>query len=351
MQFILFVGAGNSLADAEVKAQIPSVRTLWPLAYSFDASDLNETISLVSKLGSSLKLLVEAESGDVTASKISGLIKTKNFSISSFKPLPALAEIQHQVKSLLPQSRFVSSKDQFGLSPVLITKQKVTEIFIDESSQKLFQTVWVHDFKHWIDKDRHMPRVNARAGMLPPKIARTMINLIPMDPKGKTLLDPFCGSGRVLIEASEMGYEVIGLDISQDQVNDTLANLKHMNVSANIQVHDAAHASEILSQEIDLIVTEPYLGKPNLRLDQSEYAVIGLKKLYLGALKDWLKVLKPGGYIVMVFPILPGVKTDYATSKVIDDKHLLGYNQLSRGLIYSRPEAGIKREIVILQKQ
>ena len=351
MQFILFVGAGNSLADAEVKTQIPSAHSLGNLMYSFDSEDPAKAISLVSRLGSSLKLLAEVGSGDLSAQSIASHITTKNFSLCGLNHDNLPRSLEHEVKSLLPQSRFISGKDQYGLSPVIITKQKTTEIFIDESNQKLYHTIWTHDFKHWIDKDRHMPRVNARAGMLPPKIARSMINLVPLDPQGKTLLDPFCGSGRVLVEAAEMGYQVLGLDISNDQVEDTRINLKHLGVTAQVQVHDAVHASDLFHEEIDAIVTEPYLGKPNLRPDQAEYAVIGLKKLYLGALKDWHKILKPHGYVVMVFPILPGVKTEFSTSKVIDDKHLLGYNQLSKGLIYSRPEAGIKREIVILQKQ
>jgi tRNA G10 N-methylase Trm11 len=196
-----------------------------------------------------------------------------------------------------------------------------------------------------------MPRINPQAGMLPPKIARSMINLVPYKEfKGKLLADPFCGSGRVLVEAAEMGYEVMGTDISNDQVRDTQENLKFVGVEPKVKLHDATHLSEVITG-VDAIVTEPFLGKPNLRPDQIRFVAPGLEKLYLGSLKDWLKVLKPGGYVVMVFPIFKGPKNEYKTSRVIDDKHLLGYNQLTRGLVYSRPEADTKREIVVLQKQ
>jgi tRNA G10 N-methylase Trm11 len=351
MRFIIFVGTGNSLADAEVKTKLPGVTLLYPFTYEFRLESQDEAIDIVSKLGCSLKLLAEVSNIGIEAENIAPLITSKNFSVSVLNSTEKSEEIQFKIKEQLSKGRFVNSKDKFGLSPIVVTKQKVEEIFIDKDTNTLLKTIWVHDFQHWIDKDRHMPRINAKAGMLPPKIARSMINLLPIkDPKGKVLMDPFCGSGRVLVEAAELGFEVKGTDILAEQVEDTQRNLKFLGFESDVRVYDATHISEKFT-DIDAIVTEPFLGKPNLRPDQSRYVTSGLEKLYLGALKEWQKVLKPGAYVVMVFPILPGVKTEYRTSKVIDDKHLLGYNQLTRGLVYSRPDADIKREIVILQKQ
>ena len=351
MRFILFVGTGNSLADAEVNNKLPGATLFAPYTYEFRLNTEEEAINKVSKLGCSLKLLSELSASGIEAEDIAKEIFAKNFSVATLGEKESSEDIQFKIKELLKKGRFVNSKDVFGLSPLIVKKQKVDEIFIDKSSSTLLKTIWVHDFEHWIAKDRNMPRVNAKAGMLPPKIARSMVNLLPIDiESGKTLVDPFCGSGRVLVEASELGYTVKGADISNEQVDDTKTNLKYLNIDGEVKVHDAVHLSEIY-KDVDAIVTEPFLGKPNIRPDESRYVAPGLEKLYLGALKDWQRVLKPGGYVVMVFPILPGVKTEYKTSQVIDDKHLLGYNQLTRGLVYSRPEADIKREIVILQKQ
>lgn len=351
MRFILFVGTGNSLADAEVKTKLPGVALLYPFTYEFRLESEEEAIKIVSQLGCSLKLLSEVSVGEIEAKDIVKHINSKNFSVTVLNSGENTEDTQFSVKESLKCARFVLAKDKFGLSPIIIKKQKVDEIFIDKDNNSLLKTIWVHDFAHWIEKDRHMPRINAKAGMLPPKIARSMVNLLPIsDTAGKVLLDPFCGSGRVLVEAAELGYSVRGADISNDQVEDTQRNLQFLGIEGEVIVQDAVHISEKFNN-IDAIVTEPFLGKPNLRPDQSKYVAPGLEKLYLGALKEWQKVLKPGAYVVMVFPILPGVKTEYRTSKVIDDKHLLGYNQLTRGLVYSRPEADIKREIVILQKQ
>jgi tRNA G10 N-methylase Trm11 len=114
---------------------------------------------------------------------------------------------------------------------------------------------------------------------------------------------------------------------------------------------DSTHFSQKFQNKIDLIVTEPFMGKPNLRPDKIKFVVPGLEKLYLGCLKDWYASLKPNGVIVMVFPWFNDGKKDYKTSKIIDGKLALSYNQLNQGILYSRPGATIKREIIVLQKK
>ncbi len=348
MRFILFVGSGNTLAGPEISVRIPGSSQVSEFVYSFDAGDKEEAIKLASSLGSSLKIAEELETKDTGAKNLSSLITQKEFSITDLNELSRSYDLCEAVKDILGKVRFVVPKNEFGLSPVIIVKNKIDELLVDQKDKKIYRTVWVHDFEHWIKKDREMPFVNAKAGMLPPKIARSMVNLIPGDTQGKLLVDPFCGSGRILVEASELGYRVAGLDASASQVSDSQANLKHLGIEGEIFVYDATHLSKKFT-DIDAIVTEPFLGKPNLRPDQVDYAVKGLEKLYLGCLKDWHKALKSGGYIIMVFPILTGARKEYHTSRIIDSVKNLSYNLLAR-VVYSRPEAGIKREIITLQK-
>jgi len=348
MRFILFVGSGNTLAGPEVSVRIPGSTQVSDFVYSFESANKEEAINLVSPLGSSLKLAEELETSDLSPKNLASLISQKDFSVTDIQNLSASYDLCEEIKGILGKVRFIVPKNEFGLSPVINLKNKVDELFIDRDEKKIYKTVWVHDFEHWIKKDREMPFVNARAGMLPPKIARSMVNLVPGESQGKLLVDPFCGSGRILVEASELGYKVAGLDTSASQVSGTLENLKHLGIDADVIIYDATHLSKKFT-EIDCIVTEPFLGKPNLRPDQVDYAVKGLEKLYVGCLKDWHKTLKKGGFIVMVFPILTGARKEYHTSRIIDSVKILGYNLLAR-VIYSRPEAGIKREIVTLQK-
>ncbi|MFZ3069287.1 MAG: DNA methyltransferase [Microgenomates group bacterium] len=350
MQFLLFVGANNTLAAEEVSVQIEKATQISPNVYRFEMGSVDEAKIIAEKLGSSIKLAVLLEGVSLGAKSIANEIKAKNFSLSLLGKKENTNKLHQEVKDNLERGRFVIPKDEFGVSPVINKKHKIDEFFLDIENNQVWQTVWVHNFMHWIKKDRHMPHIDPQAGMLPPKIARSMVNLVPLSPEGKVLIDPFCGSGRVLIEAAEVGYQIGGTDIVANQVQDTIENLQSMNFSGKIEVLDATHLSDKFDN-VDAIVTEPFLGKSKFRPDEIRYIVPGLEKLYLGCLKDWLKVLKPGGFVVMVFPWFNDGKKEYKTSEIIDGKLKLSYNPLKRGIFYSRPDADVKREIVILQKQ
>lgn len=350
MQFLLFVGANNTLAAEEVAVQVKEATQVFPNIYLFNAENADSAKDLVRILGSSIKLAELIEGAKTDAVSISALIKEKIFSLSLLGEQDNIAKFHQEVKNHLQRGRFIFPKDEFGLSPVILKKHKIDEFFLNPTQNQVWKTIWVHNYEHWIKKDRHMPHVDPRAGMLPPKIARSMVNLVPFNPEGRTLIDPFCGSGRVLIEAGELGYKVAGTDIIAKQVQETKENLQSMNIEGQIEVLDATHLSSKF-RNIDAVVTEPFLGKSNFRPDEIRYIVPGLEKLYLGCLKDWLKVLKPGGFVVMVFPWFNDGKKVYKTSEIIDGKLKLSYNHVKRGIFYSRPEADVKREIVILQKQ
>lgn len=350
MQFLLFVGANNTLAAEEVTVQIQEATQIIPNIYRFEMEGVSEAICLAERLGSSIKLAVLIDGVKPNVKSIAKEITAKNFSVSILGTKENTSKFQQEIKDFLNRGRFVIAKDEFGLSPVINKKHKIDEFFLDRENGQVWKTIWVHNFQHWIKKDRHMPHIDPKAGMLPPKIARSMVNLVPLNPKGKTLVDPFCGSGRVLVEAAEVGYQIGGVDIIADQAQDTRDNLSSMKFSGQIEVLDATHLSTKFSG-IDAIVTEPFLGKSKFRPDEIRYLVPGLEKLYLGCLKDWLKVLKPGGFVVMVFPWFNDGKKVYKTSEIIDGKLNLSYNPLKRGIFYSRPDADIKREIIVLQKK
>jgi tRNA G10 N-methylase Trm11 len=213
-------------------------------------------------------------------------------------------------------------------------------------------TVWRHKAKYWIRVDRSKPFAIAKKGLLPPKVARMMVNIASQgQTEGKVLWDPFCGSGTVLMEANEMGLSVIGSDIDKEQLAGCEKNLRWARIKPiKLALWDAAHISELKLQPVDMIVTEPFMGKT--RYDSREIPNIykGLTKLYKGVLKEWLKVLKPGGVIMMSFPEFRLNNKVYKTSDVIDQSGSLGYNVQIGGLPYSRPEAGVTREMILLRK-
>jgi tRNA (guanine10-N2)-dimethyltransferase len=59
---------------------------------------------------------------------------------------------------------------------------------------------------------------------LHPKIARALVNLSSVK-KNEVLLDPFCGTGGILIEAGLLGIEIIGSDIEKKMIEGCRRNL------------------------------------------------------------------------------------------------------------------------------
>ena len=98
--------------------------------------------------------------------------------------------------------------------------------------------------------------------MLPPKIARSLVNLVPATHfgSGKLLVDPFCGSGRILVEAAELDFEIAGSDAVATQSTQTKANLDSIGFKADIVTLDATHLSTKFQSNVDTIVAEPLYG-------------------------------------------------------------------------------------------
>ena len=53
---------------------------------------------------------------------------------------------------------------------------------------------------------------------LKPKLARAMVNLARVG-EGDTILDPFCGTGSILIEAALVGAKPVGIDLDKSKID------------------------------------------------------------------------------------------------------------------------------------
>jgi tRNA (guanine10-N2)-dimethyltransferase len=72
---------------------------------------------------------------------------------------------------------------------------------------------------------------------LHPRLAKCLVNLA--EPKMDAyILDPFCGTGGILLEAGLMGFPIIGTDIDSSMVEGTKKNLDHLGVN-NYEIFQA----------------------------------------------------------------------------------------------------------------
>ena len=131
-------------------------------------------------------------------------------------------------------------------------------------------------------------------GSMSPKLARGMVNLARAK-KGSTVLDPFCGTGGILIEAGIVEARVIGTDIDEKMVEGTKKNLEYCNIKDyNIFQGDARYIT--LAEKVDAIVTDPPYGI------SASTAGIDSKQIYKESLASMQGLIKEDGYICMATP-------------------------------------------------
>jgi tRNA G10 N-methylase Trm11 len=303
--------------------------------FLFCDKKINKADKLIKRLGGTVKIAVftdTANSEEELSQKLINLLTKTNgkiiFGISAYFGVPretsqwvyALGKtIKKELKNKSLSCRYVFNREAF-LSSVTVKKnnliEKGFEFLIIKKDNKYFfaRTVAIQPFEEWGRRDFDRPGRDDLSGMLPPKLARIMINLSSND-LNSLLLDPFCGSGTIITEAMSLGYNnIIGSDLSLKAVSDTEKNirwLKNINPETsryNIKLltSDVLNLTDKLAKNsIDLIVTEPYLGKPLKGKENEKFLrdqMDDLKKLYTSAFSIFKKILKKNGTIIFIFP-------------------------------------------------
>lgn len=315
------------------------------------------------------QVIEEQEKGEVTLEQLvellareSGEQKKFTFSISEFgaqaKSDYDLPEMKTALKDKGYSVRYLETEKQ-GLSSAQLSHHKILELVIVHGEKTYYAvTRTVQNIDAWSDRDFGKPFRDARKGMLPPKVARMMINLAIGKEKieDALLYDPFCGSGTVLLEANLMGIHGVGSDISKDSIAGAEKNISWFKTTHDVPafstvfVGDATHVDpRMFSKRIQYIVTEPFLGKPNPKEGDAERVLKGLYKLYLGAFKAWRSILTNDARIVMIFPQLKFGENVKTMSGIIDTIETLGYTREKGPLVYDRPQTIVQRAIYIFK--
>ena len=213
-------------------------------------------------------------------------------------------------------------------------------------------------------RDRNRPKRDAVVGMLPPKLAQTLINLsgISHNPDGKTLLDPFCGTGVMLIEAGLMGFSLLGSDIDQRMIDYTEANLQWVDDEKDLptwQLERGDARKQQWSQPINTVVSEIYLGDP---LDKTPNPTqhARLKSEARDLITDFLENLHPqlqaGAQVVLATPAWRK-NQEFEPAITLDDLESLGYTSTEfqhvdkTELTYARPDQFVGRKILVLKRK
>ena len=311
--------------------------------------------------------------------EISNFILSQNpegkfsFGISYYgKYKMAMAPIGIKLKRSLQQAglkpRYVQAKADSPLNAASVKYNKLIdkgfEIIVIDSGPSLAIaiTTGVQDIDSYSKRDYDKPCRDRKVGMLPPKLSQIMINLSQPKPED-IIVDPFCGSGGLLIEAALMGFKSQGSDLAEEMVDCSKANINWLS-----EHYDVLFAPDILAPSDATkrtypikgynIVSEGYLGrnflsKPTKQLVDEQIGE--LRKLYLNFFSNLKnQALRPTKVVVtMPFWVFDDQLVEL---NIIDEIIKLGYTKSEfesvrhNNLLYHREGQYTGRQILVFTK-
>jgi tRNA G10 N-methylase Trm11 len=260
-------------------------------------------------------------------------------------------------------------------------------VFVKDGDKTIVaQSVKVQDIESYTHRDRERPKRDSKVGMLPPKLAQIIINLavgqlpedklesicdipagqpIPHKLLGKTILDPFCGTGVLLQEATLMGYDIVGSDLEQRMVDYSTQNLQWLSETyqlspADYPLQTGDATSYTWTQDIDFVATESYLGRPFTAMPSAEILAQTTADCNL-IIKKFLRnihgQIKPGSRLCLAVPAWQVRNNQFKHLPLLDSLEEIGYNRLrfehagNDELIYYRADQLVARELLVITRK
>lgn len=170
-------------------------------------------------------------------------------------------------------------------------------------------------------------------GSMSPKLARCMVNLTRIR-RGNILLDPFCGTGGILIEAGIIGARVVGTDIDPKMVMGTEMNLQHSMIS-DFQVFRADVRNLELPFKVDAIVTDPPYGISASTGGEKSY------ELYQQSIDSMQDLIKKGGLVCIATPHYLDIydMLQGTNFQIIEQHHIRMHKSLTRVITLLKNDA------------
>lgn len=224
----------------------------------------------------------------------------------------------------------------------------------------------VQDIDSYRIRDRDRPKRDAFVGMLPPKLAQTIINLATAEHRpgdSFVVLDPFCGTGVILQEALLMGYSAYGTDLSPKMIDfsaknlDWLAQNQRFNVAKNVRLEQADARDHIWRQPMSAVACEGYLGQPlggqNPTPERLKKVMDECNDIATGFFTNIVPQLDTGTRLAVALPAWLVGGTIYHLPMIATIEQL-GFQRIqfrhASELLYHRADQTTAREIIVLKK-
>lgn len=287
-----------------------------------------------------------------------------------------LVSLSNQIKAFYKSHdmrvRYIRNDTGLELSTGQILQNEILQkgfdlnIFEYKDTYLAGQTLGVQDIEEFTKNDRLRPVIDKDMGMLPPKLARIMVNLAQLE-QGEILWDPFCGSGTILVEAALLGYNVLGSDIDAEAVEAAQQNIewaideyelpetKYRTFQWDVTKYDSKLRSTLRETEIGAVVFEPFMGPPQRRQmhpSKAEKLLMKVSKLYKPLFEFLENINQDKLKVVAVLPEYKthqgwvGVRYSHFMSKRWD---IINNKISEKDLHWSRSNSIIRRKIMILE--
>ena len=335
---------GGTVKIAELIKSVDSTETNKVLSFVRDAA-----IERMSANGPQKQTFgISAYGMQVSARRISDLSFSIKKSLKA-RSVPVRAEISTSTALNSAQVLHKGLTEKYGNEFIIVS---------DRRTSYIARTISVQDIDSYSKRDYGRPRRDTRAGMLPPKLAQIMLNLSKSE-RGLTVLDPFCGTGTVLIEAALMGTDVEGSDINMSMAEYSEENLKWIEKEYGIKAKRSITCADATTQNwkhFDRVVTETHLG-PQLPRDPSNdlmHKIVGdCNSLVMRFLVNLRPQLDIGARCCIAVPAWP-LKNEIIRLPIIKRLESMGYSVVKfrhsrkESLIYMRPDQSVARELLVL---
>ncbi len=346
MNYFFILGSNPDLSFAELQAVLES----YAGEKKYNLYSLNSKIAILknhSFVQEDIFNIFEMLGGSVRAGEIvkdqeKFLNKFQNNNITfgiSIYPNPDIETKLHksQIKELAKEIKdFYKNKDiscryiipkETELNTVRVAEnQLLTEgfelVLMEDAENNIItgKTLIIQNFENFSQRDFERPEVDIEMGILPPKLARIMVNLSETDPTD-IIWDPFCGSGTILLEALILSRNILGSDISQKAIDDTEKNIKWLAENYNLteleyntfklDIHktDYKIIRRLKETDIEAVICEPYMGPPQKRVLPIKKAK-KLSKIVIRQYKSLFNILEEiGKHNLTVVIVVPSYKT------------------------------------------
>ncbi len=235
-----------------------------------------------------------------------------------------------------------------------------------ENSFLLTKTVANQNLRNYVLRDRKKVFRDSKMGMLPPKLAQILLNLSGVNSK-QTLLDPFCGSGTINIEAGILGIKNFGSDLNGSFVKSAKENYTQMSGKFRFEEDSATFNESPVNKSLETIskedreklhiVTEGFLGENFLHNPTKE----DIDKNAADVLRIWKDAfLHFKKYNIQTISFcLPNWNFKHGkisiANELFENLKRLGYEPKvlfngKKTFIYERDRTFVAREICVLEK-